>query len=130
MSGPGFFFPQQGTKEGRRIHADGTISIVCRICERVVARQLYRGFSTVICSVCAGLQEGGKTAEEIREEVRKREEQLVQDLYNHELGGQTFRAKGLGERITDKVKQIRQRLTRKRRPLLEEKDVEEKKGGK
>jgi hypothetical protein len=37
----------------RKLGNDGTVEIFCRICERFISRQPYRGFSTAICYWCA-----------------------------------------------------------------------------
>lgn len=106
----------------RKLNSDGTISIICRICTKVISKEGYRGFSTAICAVCQGEVEKGKTPEEILAMVKKQEEVQRHDLYN-EIGPSNFRAMGIGERIKDVVQKIRTAATRRRRsPLFANKD--------
>lgn len=106
----------------RKLNSDGTISIICRICTKVISKEGYRGFSTAICAVCQGEVEKGKTPEEILAMVKKQEETQRHDLYN-EIGPSNFRAMGIGERIKEVVQKIRTAATRRRRsPLFANKD--------
>jgi hypothetical protein len=43
----------------RKMNADGTITIVCRLCGRPIIRAMYQGFSTAICTECSTGQEPG-----------------------------------------------------------------------
>lgn len=105
---------------GRRLNTDGTINVMCRVCERVISRELYRGFSTAICLKCQGLLEQGKSVEEILAATKKEEETQAADLYN-DVG--TFKVTGIGPRIKQVVAQVKQRAqARKRPPLFAEKD--------
>jgi hypothetical protein len=115
-------FSYLGPSTKRRVGSDGLVTIMCRICERPITKEQYRGFSTAICAVCQGEVERGKTPEEILAIVRKQEEIQKNDLYN-EIGPSNFRAVGFGERIKEVVQKIRVAATRRRRsPLFAKKD--------
>ena len=107
----------------KRMHGDGTITIVCRICETSISREMYRGFSTAICAVCNGDLERGKRPEEIRANVFKTEESQKHDLYN-DIGPKSFKAEGLGKRIKEVIETVKQAAQKRRRaPLFSNKDV-------
>lgn len=54
---------QEGSSRGaatlRRMNADGTVTIVCRICGKPLIRMMYAGFTTARCSDCAGISTEG-----------------------------------------------------------------------
>ena len=119
----GMFDPVLIGRAGRKLNADGTITIKCRICGKDISRQMYRGFSTAICAVCQSEVEKGKTPEEILAIVKKQEEEQKINLYN-EIGPSNFRVIGLGRRIKEVIQEIRQKATRRRRtPLFSNKDA-------
>jgi hypothetical protein len=43
----------------RRQNADGTVTIVCRLCGRQIIRAMYQGFSTAVCTECSTGQAPG-----------------------------------------------------------------------
>ena len=107
----------------KRLHADGTITIICRICERPISRELFRGFATATCAVCYGELERGKRPEEIMAQVRKQEDVQRHDLYN-DVGPKGFKAEGIGERIKDVITKVKTAAQRRRRsPLFSKKDL-------
>lgn len=111
-----------GPSGRRRVGSDGLVTIVCRICEKPISKEMYRGFSTAICAVCQGYVDQGKTPDQILAMVKKQEEEVKYTLYN-EIGPSNFRAIGLGERIKEVVQKIRTAATRRRRsPLFAKKD--------
>jgi hypothetical protein len=119
---PGFNYVSGGFGNRRRLNSDGTISIICRICEKEISREAYRGFSTAICAVCNGELEKGKRPEDIIAQTVVAERDQAAELYN-DLGMGGFKAKGLGVRIKDMVEKVRVAATRRRRsPLLSKKD--------
>lgn len=101
----------------RQVHADGTITIMCRICERGIIRQTFRGFSTAICAVCQGELERGKTPDEILADVHKREKQQQQELYN-DIGPGGFKAEGITPRLKEIVQKVKQAAQRRKRGSL------------
>jgi hypothetical protein len=116
------FFGNQGAPRGRRVGADGLIEIKCRICERTICKEMYRGFSTAICAVCSEQVERGRTPQEIMEDVRVVEEKGRTDVYE-DLGQLGYKVTGLGTRMKEVVQKIKQKaFTRKRKPLFAEKD--------
>lgn len=119
----GMYDPVLIGRAGRKLNADGTITIKCRICGKDISRQMYRGFSTAVCAVCQNEVEKGKTPDEILAMVKKQEENLKINLYN-EIGPNNFRVIGIGKRIKDFVQEIREKATRRRRtPLFANKDA-------
>src|SRR6266566_4134745 len=119
---PQFFFGLQGGGQGRRVGADGMISVKCLICEKTICRELYRGYSTAICAVCSGQLEQGKTALELMEQAREQEQKEVQGLAE-DLGPLGFKVTGLGERMKDVVKKVKTKAAvRRRKPLFASKD--------
>jgi hypothetical protein len=107
---------------GRRVNSDGTVDIKCRICERTICREMYRGFSTAFCAFCSGELERGKRPDEIIRKVVAMEEEQGRELYN-DLGQGGFKVAGIGKRTKEIVETIRQKATGRRRgPLLSNKD--------
>lgn len=107
---------------GRRINSDGTIDIICSICETTICRQPYRGYSTAICAHCSGELERGKRPEDIIREQLKVEDKQHRDVMD-DLGQGRFKVWGLGKRIQEVVQEIRKAATKRRRgKLLENKD--------
>ena len=106
----------------RRVGSDGLIEIICRICERPICKEQYRGFSTAICAVCQGELEAGRRPEDlIRQSLQKEESDRAEVISDLGMGG--FRAVGIGQRIKDVIQQVRQKaFSRKRPPLLSVKD--------
>lgn len=106
----------------RRVSSDGLVEIMCRICEKPICKEQYRGFSTAICAVCQGELDAGKRPEDIiRQTLQK--EQLEHGEVLNDLGMGGFRAHGIGQRIKEVIKEVRQRaFTRKRSPLFSVKD--------
>jgi hypothetical protein len=47
-------FSSQGLRTFRKLNPDGTVTVVCRRCTKPIHRGAYQGFSTAICSDCAG----------------------------------------------------------------------------
>jgi len=106
----------------KRLHADGTITIVCRICEKPISREMYRGFSTAICAVCHGDLERGMRPEEIRARAERHDDTIRHDVYN-DIGPKGFKAEGIGMRIKEAIQQVKQAAQRRRRsPLFSNKD--------
>ena len=119
---PQFFFGPAGASTGRRVGADGKINIICRICEKVICREMYRGYSTAICVTCSGELDKGRTPQEVMEEALARE-QKVADEARVDLGPLNFKVTGLGQRMKDVVQKIKVAATqRKRAPLFAKKD--------
>ena len=107
---------------GRRVNADGTITIICSICEKIICKENYRGYSTATCAVCAGELERGKRPEEIMTQTAVREEQEAADMYN-DLGMGGFKVKGIGQRIKEVIEKVKHAANIKRRkPLFAKKD--------
>lgn len=107
---------------GRRVNSDGTVTIICRICEKIISKENYRGYSTAVCAVCAGELERGKRPEEIMAQRTISEQQEVADVYN-DLGEGQFKVKGVGERVKDVIQKVKKAATaRRRKPLFAEKD--------
>lgn len=106
----------------KRLHADGTVTILCRICERPISREMYKGFSTATCAVCFGELERGKRPDEIMAERAAQERQQANAVYD-DIGGQRFRAHGFGQRIKEVIEQVKMKATARRRgPLMSGKD--------
>lgn len=106
----------------RRLNPDGTVAIICRICEKTICNEGYRGFSTAICAVCHGELEKGKTPEEIMNQTIEREREQAADVYN-DIGMGGFKARGFGKRMREVIQQVREVATRRRRSaLLSKKD--------
>jgi len=119
---PQFFFGSQGVGNGRRIGADGKIDIKCRICEKTICREMYRGYSTAICAVCSGELEKGKTPQEIMDNVLDQEQKSA-DEARIDLGPLNFKVAGIGERMKDVIQKIKvAAVRRKRAPLFAKKD--------
>src|SRR6266700_889408 len=95
-----YFFGQQGVGKGRRVGADGLINIVCRICEKTICRELYRGYSTAICAVCSEQLDRGLTAQEVLEQARLQDQQQLADVAE-DLGPLNFKVAGIGKRMKD-----------------------------
>ena len=76
---------------------------------------------------CQGLIEGGLTVEEVMEKRAEEETRLTENLYNDELGGQQFQARGVGgvRKIRDQVQKIKERITRTRKRLFDAPDKKE-----
>ncbi len=107
---------------GRRVNSDGTVTIICRICEKPICREMYRGFSTAICAYCSGELERGKRPDEIIRQMVAKEEEQGRELYN-DLGMAGFKVAGIGKRIKEVIDTIRQKATGRRRGgLLTNKD--------
>lgn len=122
MGGPPINVFEGGFGNRRKVNSDGTITIICRICERPISREQYRGFSTATCAVCHGELERGKRPEEIIAQTISVERDQAADVYN-DIGMGGFKAKGLGTRIKDLVEKVRTVATRRRRgALLSKKD--------
>jgi hypothetical protein len=108
----------------RRVGADGLITIKCRICEKDICREMYRGFSTAICAVCQGEIERGKRPEDLMDEVHAREVKARDDVYD-DLGPLGFKVAGLGQRIKEVVVKVKEAAQKRRRsPLFAKKDKE------
>lgn len=115
---PSFTYPVTG----RRVNPDGTVDIKCLICEQTICREPYRGFSTAICVVCQGEISAGKKPEEIVAQMKKREFDNANEVYD-DLGTGGFKVTGLGERIKDVIQKIKVASgRRKRAPLFAKKD--------
>ena len=122
MGGPPINTLEGGFGNRRKVNSDGTITIICRICERPISREQYRGFSTAICAVCHGELERGKRPEEIIAQTIATERDQAADVYN-DIGAGGFKARGLGARIKDLVEKVRTVATKRRRgALLSKKD--------
>jgi hypothetical protein len=107
---------------GRRVNSDGSVDIKCRICEKTICREMYRGFSTAICAHCSGELERGMRPEDIIRQTVAKEEEQGRELYN-DLGTAGFKVSGIGKRIKEIVETIRQKATKRRRgSLLSNKD--------
>ena len=106
----------------RRVGSDGLITIICRICEKPICKQMYQGFSTAICAVCQGELERGKRPEEIMDEVYLRENKQREAVLD-DLGPGGFKAVGIGQRIKEVVQKVKETAQgRKRGPLFSNKD--------
>ena len=116
---PNFTYPTSG----RRVNPDGTVDVKCRICEKTICREPYRGFSTAICVVCQGEIEHGKKPEEIVAQMQKREFDEANAVYD-DLGPAGFKVAGLGTRIKEVIEKIKiSSSKRKREPLFAKKDI-------
>lgn len=115
--------PGMGLGPGRRrVGADGLIQIVCKICEKTIAREMYRGFSTAICAVCNEELERGKTAQEIMESTRVREQKAAEEVFD-DIGSSNFKAIGIGQRLKEVVQGVKKAAQgRRRKPLFASKD--------
>lgn len=101
---------------GRRISADGTVSIICSVCGRQICRQIYNRFSTAICSYCQGAIEQGQDPSDVAE--RRRIEELNQaDQVANELGSGGFLARGMKRRVQEIIDAVKQRVSSKRRSI-------------
>jgi hypothetical protein len=106
----------------RRVGSDGLITIICRICEKPICRQMYQGFSTAICAVCQGEIDRGKRPEDIMQDVWSREEKAKADVYD-DLGPLNYKVAGIGQRIKEVVQAVKQAAqARKRAPIFAKKD--------
>lgn len=122
MGGPPISYLGGGFGNRRGLNSDGSVTIICRICEKTISKEQYRGFSTAICAVCAGELERGKRPEEIMAQTVVMEREQAAEVYN-DLGMGGFKAKGLGPRIKDLVERVRTVATKRRRgPLLSKRD--------
>jgi hypothetical protein len=105
----------------KRLMSDGTIIIMCRICEKPISREAYRGFSTATCAVCYGEMEKGRTPQEIMADVQQAEKRQLHDLYNDLPQG--FRAHGFGARVKEVIQKVKIAAEKRRRsPLFSKKD--------
>lgn len=108
---------------GRRVGSDGLITIKCRICEKDICKEQYRGFSTAICTVCQGEIERGQRPEEIMAQVKAKEEEAARELYN-DIGEANFKVTGIGQRLKEVVQKVKQAAqARRRAPLFAKKDT-------
>ena len=106
----------------RRVNSDGLIEIICRICERPICKEQYRGFSTAICAVCQGELDAGRRPEDLIRQVVQ-DESRQRDNVLDDLGMGGFRAHGIGERIKQAIQKVRKAAqVRKRAPLFSVKD--------
>lgn len=114
----------------RRINADGTIDIRCKICGEFICRTLYRGFSTSICHQCGGGDPLDPTWQDLRTPGLEPPREDDMSLYNLEalpvnvnpderVGaiGYIFRALGFRgkKKDTERTKASRETAARKRR---------------
>lgn len=107
---------------GRRVGSDGLLEIKCRICEKTICKEQYRGFSTAICAVCQGAIEQGQRPEEIMARTKQKEEEEARELYN-DIGGANFKAMGIGQRVKEVIQKVKQAAQgRRRAPLFAKKD--------
>lgn len=67
------------------------------------------------------------TVEEVLERRAEEESRLTENLYNEELGGERFQARGVGgvRKIRDQVQKIKERITRTRKRLFDAPDKKE-----
>jgi hypothetical protein len=117
-------FYRAPNSKSNRVGSDGLITIICRICEKPICRQMYQGFSTAICAVCAGEIQAGRRPEDlIRDTVAKEDKERRDVLDDLGMGG--FKVAGIGKRIKDVVATVKKvAQARKRKPLFAEKDKE------
>ncbi len=108
----------------RKPNPDGTVTIICYICEKPIVKQMYRGFSTAICAVCAGFVEQGLTPEQVIARVAQEEKNERHEVYN-DLGNQKFRAVSPWQRIKEVIETVKVAAQkRKRPPIFSGKDKE------
>lgn len=118
MGYPLQFVPPQG----RRPNSDGTIDIICRICEQKICRQVYTGFSTALCAHCSGELERGMRPEDIIAKKLQGEEKQRLEAYD-DLGNQKFKVHGIGKRIIHMIEEVKKKATARRRgKLMDHKD--------
>lgn len=124
MFDPLSYFPP-GTEirpRGRRIGADGMVTIICRICEKPICREPYRKFSTAICAVCHGELEQGKRPEDIISAYREQNKQMEVQV-KEDVGPGGFKALGIGKRLREVVADVRKAIgQRKPPPIFSQRD--------